>query len=97
VQALSDDSYQEGVGVQRMGEAMVRLATFMACVLQKDHCTLHCKMSRSRSPSVLAAFFAVFRGQASSLDNLLAYLEESQRAQRPVLSRHSAIFPNFDK
>jgi hypothetical protein len=95
---MNDDSMQEGVRVKRMGQAMVRLATYMACVLHTDHCTVHCKMSRSRSPSVIAVFFVVFRGQASSLDRLLDYLEASQQKQRPLLAKQSSgNFPNFTK
>jgi hypothetical protein len=96
---LCDDSMQEGSrDIKRMAHAMVRIATYMACVLQKDHCTVQCKMSRSRSPAVIAAFFAVFRGQASSLDALLRYMRASQQEQRPRLTEKSNInFPNFSK
>ena len=57
-----------------------------------------CSIGRSRSPSVTAAFFVLFRGV--SLDGeggIKCWFQEAYAAQRPETARVSLCFPNLEK
>jgi hypothetical protein len=56
---------------------------------------VYCKNGRSRSPSVLASFFLIFRGM--SLSSIFKWFRKAYKDQRPLTNRVSASFPNFDR
>ena len=77
--------------------AFVQLASAIAYTLEKEEKIplVYCKNGRSRSPSVVAAFFIIYRGL--TVNEIDAWFKETYHAQRPVTAMTSSNFPNLDK
>jgi hypothetical protein len=77
---------------------VVRYATWIDCAASlpgNDPVILHCRQGRSRSPSVLLAFFVIYRG--FGIQEAMDFLTPLFRAHRPLIARNSRFFPNFEK
>ena len=61
----------------------------------QNYALVHCRNSRFRFPSVIAAFFIIFRN--ISKERCLQWLKEAFPDQRPDRANVSSCFPNFDK
>ena len=94
--AFTHDSFVSG---QKITQTFVDLLVDYACVMH-DHLTrtgsvvVHCKNGRSRSPTVILAFF-ILRGIPRT--HAIAFLEQAFQTQRPTIAFRSAAFPNFAK
>ena len=82
--------------LKRYAQAFVQYACEIAVALEmgKD-AVVFCKNGRSRSPSVVATFFLIFRGM--SLDEIKKWFGEAYPAQRPTTAKVSTVFPNLEK
>lgn len=76
----------------------IKFATRIAILarLKKPRILVYCKNGRSRSPSVIATFFVLFRGFA--VEEVKSWFNIAFPKQRPVTNKASRCgFPNFDK
>ena len=78
-------------------KSFVQYACVIALTLEsKEQDTLVlCKNGRSRSPSVMAAFFVLFRGY--QLGSIQEWFRCAYREQRPATHAVSNRFPNFER
>ncbi len=100
--ALKYDDIQSGRGVSRDAEAFVQYASSIASTLEKGKkAVVFCRNGRSRSPSVIAAFYIIYRGL--SLREIKQWFEKLYPMQRPVSAVASSAvvssspFPNIEK
>lgn len=94
--ALQWDVMPESRQVKKFAQAFVQYASAIAVALEtgKD-AVVYCKNGRSRSPSVVAAFYIIFRGM--SLDETKKWFGEAYPAQRPDTATVSSNFPNLER
>lgn len=95
-QTLAYDVMPEGREMQKVAAAFVQYASVIVHALEtgKD-AVVYCKNGRSRSPSVVAAFFILYRGVP--LAELKQWFQEAYPAQRPETARVSSTFPNLER
>jgi len=82
--------------ISTFAEAFVQHASVIAMALGTGkNALVYCQNGRSRSPSVIAAFFIIFRGVP--LGELKSWFNEVYPKQRPATARVSAEFPNMSR
>jgi hypothetical protein len=80
----------------RQAKCFIQFACVIAGKLKNGkNVVVYCKNGRSRSPSVLASFFLIFRGMP--LSSIFKWFREAYKSQRPLTNQVSASFPNFDR
>jgi hypothetical protein len=80
----------------RQAKCFIQLACVIAEKLKNGkNVVVYCKNGRSRSPSVLASFFLIFRGMP--LSSIFKWFRMAYKTQRPLTNQVSASFPNFDR
>jgi len=82
--------------LKKYSQAFVQYACQIAVALEtgKD-AVVFCKNGRSRSPSVVATFYLIFRGM--SLHEIKKWFSEAYPTQRPDTAKVSSTFPNLEK
>jgi len=93
--SFTHDSFVDNNKTRRYVELLVDYACLMHSHLeQHGSVVVHCKNGRSRSPTVILAFF-MLRGIGRT--HAIAFLEEAFQIQRPTIALRSPAFPNFAK
>jgi hypothetical protein len=87
-----------GLETIKIQNALVDFATHLYLLVnysKREHVIIHCLNSRSRSPSVLLAYFVLFRG--IQLEKAKKWLHMAFQSQRPIITRVSSDVPKFFK
>jgi rhodanese-related sulfurtransferase len=94
--ALDLDEIPSERDVNRYAEAFVQFSSAIAAALEKGkNVVCYCNNGRSRSPSVAAAFYIIYRGM--SLNEIKMWYKEAYHKQRPETARDSVNFPNLHR
>jgi hypothetical protein len=93
--SFTHDSFVDAKNVKKFLKIMIDYACLMHKHLVKfGSVVVHCKNGRSRSPTVILAFF-MLRG--IPLQSATQFLIKAFHSQRPTIAKSSASFPNFPK
>eukprot|EP00985_Skeletonema_marinoi_P019356 scaffold11069_cov93-Skeletonema_marinoi.AAC.2 len=94
--ALDSDEVPLQKDVSQYAETFVQYASAIAAALEKGkNVVCYCNHGRSRSPSVVAAFYVIYRGL--SLNEIKLWFKEAFQKQRPETAKLSVNFPNLGR
>mmetsp|Transcript_12357 Transcript_12357/g.24726 ORF Transcript_12357/g.24726 Transcript_12357/m.24726 type:complete len:550 (+) Transcript_12357:177-1826(+) len=94
--ALDSDEIPLQKDVSQYAETFVQYASAIAAALEKGkNVVCYCNHGRSRSPSVVAAFYVIYRGL--SLNEIKLWFKEAYQKQRPETAKLSVNFPNLGR